>query len=576
LIILPAHLGHGSPPPTRGPGAWFHRGQQSIARGFDWMIEHVYRPVLLASLRSRYLTVSIAIALLAIGLAYATSGRMGIVLMPRVESDEARVTAVLPNGSPARRALDVAALLTETAQAVAAENGGPQLVECVYARVTGTRVELRAYLTPPEVRPLPTAEVTRLWRDRVGEIPGLESLKFESDGGGPGRGAAVTVELSHRDTRVLDAAAEDLAAALSEFETVRDVDDGTARGKEQFDLRMRPEGRSLGLTASSVARQVRAAFHGVEAIRQQRGRDELKVRVRLPESERSNEADIPDLTVRVPSGRDVPLTSVVDLERGRAYTTITHRSGRRTVTVTADVVPQEDTTRVLAGLTADVLPQLVSNHPGLTTSFQGRQAEMRDGFAVLLGGFALALFGIYFLLAIPFGSYAQPLIVMIASPFGVVGAIAGHVLMDFSMSMISLMGIVALSGVVVNDSLVLISYANGQRNAGARPWDAMVAAGTRRFRPVLLTTLTTFGGLSPMIFETSRQARFMIPMAISLGYGILFATVITVFLVPSLYVILDDVSRLSRWSRGKPAYDDEDGAVTVAAPADVVATAARG
>jgi multidrug efflux pump subunit AcrB len=260
----------------------------------------------------------------------------------------------------------------------------------------------------------------------------------------------------------------------------------------------------------------------------------------LPEAERSSEFSIENLMIRTPAGTFVPLFEVAEVERGRAYTTINRRDARRTVSVSAGIEPISQTGQILATLNSQILPELAQDFPGLTYGYQGRQARMKESTGGLANGFILAMVAIYFLLAIPFRSYSQPLIVMLAIPFGVVGATIGHLIMGYSLSLMSMMGIVALSGVVVNDSLVLIDYANRQRLEGASAFVAICAAGSRRFRPIILTTLTTFGGLAPMIFETSRQARFLIPMALSLGFGILFATLITLFLVPSLYLLMDD------------------------------------
>jgi multidrug efflux pump subunit AcrB len=474
-------------------------------------------------------------------LSFVFSGRIGIILMPRVESDQAVVTAVLPAGSPLEKGAEVQNRLVGAMVELAAEHGGERLVEGIVSLVDENQVEVTVYLTPPGVRPLNTAEVTRLWRERTGTLIGLESLRFESDRGGPGGGAALTVELSHRDTAVLDRASAALAERLDEFANVKDINDGFTPGKEQLDLSIRPEGQALGLTSIEIARQVRHAFSGIEALRQQRGRNEVTVRVRLPESERRSEFDIENLMIRTPAGAFVPLLDVAEIKRGRAYNSIDRRDARRTVTVSGDVEPLGETGRVMAALNDSVLPQLTRDYPGLSYGYQGRQASMKESSMGLLGGFGLALIGIYFLLAIPFRSYIQPMIVMIAIPFGLVGAILGHLFMGYNLSLMSMMGIVALSGVVVNDSLVLIDYANRRRREGDTPFEAISAAGTRRFRPIILTTLTTFGGLAPMIFETSRQARFMIPMALSLGFGILFATVIALLLVPCLYLLIDDL-----------------------------------
>jgi multidrug efflux pump subunit AcrB len=544
LLILPAHLAHGKRAARRGVGGFLHGLQQGFSRLVSRLIERFYRPFLGGCLYARYLTLSVAITTLALIVGWALSGRMGLILMPKVESDQAVVTARLPYGSPFSRAQEVQARLVKAAQEVAAGNGDGKLLLGVRTRINENDVQVSAYLTRPGVRPISTAEMTRLWRDRVGEIAGLQSLRYESDRGGPGRGPSITVELSHRDIDVLDRASAVLAEALEGFDSVKDVDDGYAPGKPQLDFTLKPEGRSLGLTTAEVARQVRNAFYGAEAQRMQRGRNEVKVLVQLASGQRTSEYDIEHLLVRTPAGRDVPLRQVARVERGRAYTSIDRRDGRRTVSVTANVEPISETNRVLGALNGEVLPALERDYPGLAYGFEGRQADMREALEALARGFIMALVLIYVLLAIPFRSYFQPLIVMLAIPFGIVGAVIGHELMDYNLSIISLMGIVALSGVVVNDSLVLINLTNRLRATGMAPRDAVVNAAVRRFRPILLTTLTTFGGLAPMIFETSRQARFMIPMAISLGYGIVFATAVTLVIVPTFYIILNDVQRV--------------------------------
>ena len=557
LFILPAHLAHTRSTPASKLTARLHEWQQNFSAKVSNFIDSRYRPLLKLSIRWRGLTVAIGMAVLMIILSYVMSGRIGMILMPRVESDRAVVTAVLPAGSTLSAAEMVQKRLVVGIERVAAENGGDKLLQGVYAEVNESEVGVTAYLTPPNVRPLNTGTVTNLWREEIGPIIGLESLRYESDRGGPGGGAALTVELSHRDTDVLDRASATLAERLAEFPNVKDVDDGFTPGKEQLDFRITPRGESLGLTSRDIARQVRNAFSGTTALRQQRGRNEVTVRVRLPESERSSEFNIENLMLKTQAGTFVPLFEVAEVTRGRAYTTINRREARRTVSVSAGVEPISETGQILATLNSQILPELAQDFPGLTYGYQGRQARMKESTGGLANGFIMAMIAIYFLLAIPFRSYSQPMVVMLAIPFGVVGAVLGHLIMGYSLSLMSMMGIVALSGVVVNDSLVLIDYANRQRLEGASAFTAVCDAGARRFRPIILTTLTTFGGLAPMIFETSRQARFLIPMALSLGFGILFATVITLLLVPSLYLLVDDV--LQWYSRIFGAVSDEEG-----------------
>jgi multidrug efflux pump subunit AcrB len=547
IYILPAHLAHISDKPDNLLLGAIHHFQQKISRLLNGAIHRFYEPFLDGCIRFRYLAIATSIGLLAVVLAYAMSGRMGMTLMPTVESDQAVVTAVLPYGSPIEKVHTVREHLEKTAREVIEANGGDRLAIGISSWIRNNEVFIRVYLTDPKTRPISTTEVTNLWREKTGTIPDAERLRFQSDRGGPGGGPALTIELAHANIRVLERAGEQLAAALEEFPNVSDIDDGYTPGKQQLDFELTDEGRALGLTSQMVAAQLRHAFYGSEAIRQQRGRNEIRVRVMLPEEQRSSEYDIEQMMIRTPAGDFVPLRQVARVERGRAYTTINRRDGRRSLTVEGNVEPQEETNLVLATLTETVLPNLMRDHPGLTYSFQGRQSDMREAMASIGYGYLFCVFGIFVLLAIPFHSYIQPLIVMTALPFSVVGAILGHLLMGYSLSMISIMGIIALSGVVINDALILIVFANGQRAAGASAFRAIHQAGVRRFRPILLTTLTTFGGLAPMIFETSRQARFMIPMAISLGYGLLFATMITLILVPSLYMVLEDVKGLKRF-----------------------------
>ncbi len=543
LLILPCHLAHGRRRTSERRGL-IGTVQHAFSSGLDRFINRVYAPLLDFCIRFRAVTIALAAAVLIVILGYVASGRIGLILMPRVESDVAVVTATLPYGSPVSRAEQVRRQLVTAAEQTAEANGGEQLVQGIFALIDENVVEVAAYLTDPDVRPIGTTQLTRLWRERTGPIPGLESLRFESDRGGPGRGAALTVELSHRDIDVLDRASEALAERLADFANIKDIDDGFTPGKRQLDFSLTEEGHSLGLTQQALARQLRNAFYGAEAVRQQRGRNEIRVKVRLPREQRIRQYDLEHLLIRTPRGTDVPLTQIAEIKRGRAYTAINRRNGRRTVNVTANVEPMSQTSQIQATLEAEVLPKLAKGFPGLSYGWEGRQQDMSESTGSLFKGLLMALFAIYALLAIPFRSYYQPLIVMIAIPFGIVGAVLGHILMGYSLSLMSMMGVVALSGVVVNDSLVLIDYANRLARAGTGTLDAIHQAGVRRFRPIMLTTLTTFGGLAPMIFEPSLQARFMIPMAISLGFGILFATAISLVIVPCLYSIAEDIRKL--------------------------------
>ncbi|XXJ19907.1 efflux RND transporter permease subunit [Desulfovibrio caledoniensis] len=550
LFVLPAHLSHLGDHRSRIM-VWITRYQEKAADGLLRFIRGVYRPFLDWCLHWRYATVAAGVALLLLCTAYVLSGRLGFTLMPKVESDFAYATAELPYGSPVEKTEAVRDRLLAAARKVAAENGGDRLVVGMDSKIGGAGrelsgphvVKINVYLAGADVRPITTQQFVDKWRTEVGDIVGLEVLSFASDRGGPGAGNALEFELSHSDTKVLERAARDLADALEQYPRVKDVDDGFSPGKDQLDFTMTPAGRALGLTAQGVAAQVRAAYYGKEVLRQQRGRNEVKVVVRRPESERVSEYDMEELMLKTPDGKEVLLRDVVDVKRGSAYTSINRTDGRRVLSVTADVDPRNQATQVMQSVLAEVIPKLKAEYPGLSCRMQGKQADLSESTNTLFEGLLLAMLAVYALLAIPFKSYVQPLIIMVSIPFGAVGAILGHMAFGYSISLMSLLGIVALSGVVVNDSLVLIDCANGFARAGKCAHDAVLDAGTARFRPILLTTLTTFSGLAPMILETSMQARFLIPMALSLGFGILFATVITLILVPALYMILEDIQR---------------------------------
>ncbi|MDZ4153312.1 efflux RND transporter permease subunit, partial [Methylicorpusculum sp.] len=446
---------------------------------------------------------------------------------------------------------------TEAAQRVAESiPDGDKLLIGVFAELGssmpgvmagGHIANVRAYLAPPEIREkiMSTEQFTQRWREEAGEIVGAESVVYESDFGGPGSGAAITVELNHRNVKILEAASAQLAEILRSYPAAINIKNEISAGKEQLDFQMRSEGLSQGLTPQNVARQVRNAFFGAEVLRQQRGRNEMKIMVRLPESERLSLQNVNSMLIWSANKKEIPLTEAVHVERGRAFTQISRRDGRRINLVTADLAANGHAGEIMNDLKLTELPGLVKQFPGLQFSFQGKQAEMGKSLDSLKIGFSIALFAIYVLLAIPFKSYSLPLIVIITIPFGAIGAIFGHLLMGYDLSLISILGIVALSGIVINDSLVLIDHAKELRHESNKTAQQTIRmAAVQRFRPIVLTSLTTFFGIMPMILETSRQAKMLIPMAISIGFGILFATVITLILIPSLYLVVDDLKAM--------------------------------
>jgi multidrug efflux pump subunit AcrB len=407
----------------------------------------------------------------------------------------------------------------------------------------GHLAQIWVQLLEGEERELSSAKLSREWRDRVGRIPDAESITFKSEIHSAGN--PVEVHLSLDDHDQLVAASEELKRQLQGFEGVFDISDSYLPGKMEMQLKLKPNAASLGLKLADLARQVRHAFYGAEAMRFQRDKNEVKVLVRYPDQERESLGNVEQMRIRTPDGSEVPFSAVAEVKMERGYASIERARRLRVIKVTADVNENmTNANEVRQHLVNDYLPTLKNRYAGLRYTIEGEGQEQKEVMGDITKGLIIALFCIYALLAVPFKSFSQPFIVMAAIPFGVVGAVLGHLLMGFNISVISLFGIVGLSGVVVNDSLVLIHRINALRNHGLTSMEAVVEGGKLRFRAIILTSLTTFGGLTPMLLERSLQARFLIPMAISLGFGILFATLITLLLIPCGYLILDDLHRL--------------------------------
>lgn len=541
LLILPTHLGRMQKKAAGAPLNIAEKIQQRVDRGLQHFIQQVYRPVLERTLDNPGLTLAVAITLGLLVMAWPMSGRMGFSLFPRLEGEFVVATVELPSNAPLSQARDVRQFVEQKLRVVTApyEQQGQPLVTSVQGNIDGTKVEVQGRLT--EERSLSANDIVKEWRVAIGEIPGIRSLTFDAErGGGPSGGAGLTVEMNGSNTRLLEAASEELAGYMQRIGGVKDVASSFTSGKPQWDVQLTEFGRSLGLDDGMVAQQIRAALYGARAIRQQRESNEVTVLVRLPAAERLYSADIERLLIRTPAGGYIPLSEIAVLEREIAPSSISRRDGRQVVNVTAEVEPREQIPAVMAVLQQEAFADLRAKYPSLNIEFRGRQADTADSMSnlQLYGFFAMLL--IYVLLAIPFRSYSQPLLIMAVIPFGAVGAVIGHMLLGFSMSVMSVMGIVALAGVVVNDSLILIDYANRRRlESDLTAREAISEAGIRRFRPILLTTLTTFGGLAPMVFETSRQAQMITPMAVSLGFGILFTTFICLLMLPATYLLLD-------------------------------------
>jgi multidrug efflux pump subunit AcrB len=569
LLILPAHLS--------GDGSLYNRifgkillplerAQEKVQRGLQWFISGAYRKSLDFALEWRFLTVAVALVFLLCSASLVAGGFVKFSFMPKVDADNMVALLTMPQGTPVKQTEAVLARIDAGARALAAEHdegqpdGSPSVIRHISTTVgqhptggghgpmaptvgggsSAHLGEVNVELLGAELRDVGSSELLNKWREIVGEVPGAVSLTYQANLFSAGD--AVSVQLAHRDFDTLLLAVDRLKGIIASYPGTKDVADSFLPGKKELKLTLTPEGRAVGLTLGDLARQVRAGFYGREVQRIQRGRDDIRVMVRYPEAERRSVGDIERMRVRLLDGSEVPFTIVAVVEEGRGYAVISRTDRRRVVTVTADVDEGvANANEIASDLRADTLPRLVADFPGLTFDFEGEQREQTESLDSMKRNFMVAQLAIFALLAIPFRSYTQPLIIMSAIPFGLVGAIFGHLLMGLDLTMLSLFGMVALTGVVVNDSLILIDLINRMRAGGATVDRAIRAAGERRFRPILLTTATTFLGLTPMIFETSMQAKFLVPMAVSLGYGIVFATAITLIIVPSLYRILEDV-----------------------------------
>lgn len=566
LFVLPAHLAIGSPRPMGKHG--FLAAIERVRLGFGCklraFIDGPYHRILQLVLTWRYVTVAAAISILLLCAGLVGGGILKFRFMPKVDGELILVDLVMLPGTPVAETQRVQQFIAEQGRAAIAEfdrqeaandtilrnmyslvgssikGGGPGGVTTTSGANLST---IAVFLTPSEQRIISASLVAGRWRTLVGEIPGVDSLTFTTDL--VQMGANIDIQLAHEDFSVLAQAADRLKATIGDYPGVGDIASSYSRGKKELKFRLSSEARTLGITEEELGRQLRAAFYGAEAVRLQRGRNEVRVMVRYPEQDRRHLWNLESLRVRLANGGELPLARAAAVEPGRGFDSINRTDRKRVINVTASVDDrQANAEEILAELKSTLLVDLAADYPGLTFNMEGEAKEFKDVMDSMKRGYLLAMFGIFALLAIPFRSYSQPLLIMVAIPFGVVGAALGHLLMGYSLSIMSVFGIVALSGVVVNDSLLLIDYVNTRRRAGDGLRDALLQAGRRRFRPILLTSLTTFFGLAPMILETSMQAKFLIPMAISLGFGILFATGITLLLIPALYLVLEDIRGL--------------------------------
>ncbi|MBZ0267085.1 efflux RND transporter permease subunit, partial [bacterium] len=573
IFVLPAHLSSiraGKREARTRLGAGWARLQGRVDGGLQWFIRGVYEPTLKMALQWRYATLAVGFATFVLTMALVVGGWIKFSFFPSPAAENIVALVTMPTGTPSSVTAQAVRQVEDAAKTLRKEvedrygDGAVRhtltsLGEQPYRSqqrgpgaggraMTGEHLgEVNLRLAPMDEVEIDADAVARRWRELTGSVADAEELTFVTKLFSTGD--AIDVQLASSDTDELRAAADELKAELADFPGVVDITDSYRAGKKEVKLAVTPEAEALGVTMSDLGRQVRAAFFGVEAQSVQRGREDVKVMVRYPEASRQSLADLESMRVRAPGGVEVPFPSVASAEYGRGFSSIQRADRQRVINVTASVDEKTaNANEILASLKEGALPRILGDHPRVSYSLEGEQRQQSQTFASLRSGFAVALLVIFTLLAIPLRSYTHPIVIMGAIPLGFVGAVWGHVLMGMNLTMLSAAGFVALSGVVVNDSLVMVEYVNGRRREGMTAFEAVRVAGPRRFRAIMLTSLSTFAGVTPLLLEKSLQAQFLKPLAVSLGFGVLFSTFLILVIVPASYLVLIDVEHLVlRW-----------------------------
>ena len=568
LTILPAHLAHSSEEEPKNfilfylSNRW-NSLQEKIVNGLSYLTHQIYKPILFKAVNHPFSALAFAAGIFVLTIGIMLSGILKFSFFPAVEDDLAIATIEYPSGTPIEVTREGFDKLEEAATILELQlikefpdqsiirnrlstigylpmltktSRGPGNLDALFAGPNMAEVALE--LAPSEDRTISTEEVVRKWRKIMPDLPGVKELSFKSDlfsAGDP-----INIQLSSKYMDDLISAKDELKTQLVRFPGVFDVSDTYNLGKEEISINLLPAAKNYGVSMMMVAAQVRQAFYGLEVQTVQRGRNELKIMLQYPAIERSSISDLENMMILTPTGSTIPVRQIATLEIGEGLASIERKNRKRSINVTADVdLTVTNGNEVIATVMSSIMPKILQQYNSVAYSLEGEQQEQGDNLRSLGKNFLLAMIVVYMLLAIPFKSYFQPLVVMSSIPFGITGAVLGHIFLGLNLSVLSMMGIVALTGVVVNDSLVMVDFINRYRSEGNSIKNAVLEAGPRRFRPIFLTSLTTFVGLIPLILEKSTQAKFMIPMAVSLSFGVLFATAITLLLVPVSYLTLE-------------------------------------
>ncbi|MGD9807955.1 MAG: efflux RND transporter permease subunit [Deferribacterales bacterium] len=546
FFILPAHLNSKDKPKKERR---FSLGiRQKIRDGLDFFINVIYGKFMIKVINYRYVTIAVFIGLVIMTYGEIKSGNMRFTFMPKVERDVIRVTISMPEGTTIEKLQRVINHINERAKVtddmVRKETGFDKsyIDYVITGAASGSSGRVSVALLPSEERDISTTKFEQLLRKNVGYVQGVESIIYTSSG--LRFGDNINVRYAHSDEEILTKVSDEMKDALTGYDGVTDIEDTFDRGKKEIIFRVNDLGKKYGLTNEEIGRQVRAAFYGVEALKYQRGLDEVTVRVEYPENEKTGLENLMQMHIKTSTGMEIPFYMVAEYERGQGLATINRTDRKQVVNVTASTEAKANPTEIMNKLTETLLPEQMALYPGLSWKFEGEEERRQESIGGIVKFIPVAMLAMYALLAVPFRSYIQPVIVLTAIPFGLAGAVWGHMLMGFDISMMSIFGMVAVAGVVVNDSLVLVDFINKFVDKTHMSTATVIEAAKRRFRPILMTSLTTFFGLFPMILEKSTHAKFLVPMAVSLAFGVLFTTFVALILVPCIYMVIEDIKKI--------------------------------
>lgn len=561
--ILPAHINRMKYSPVNAANQnIFQRIRSRFSTWLKSFTENKYRPFITRCVKNRYITIASFMAALILSIGLISSGAVRWVMFPNIPSDFIQASLEMQPGTNENRTIDALSQIRDALYEVNAEYEERYNESAIrHVNIFMNSAEegtLFVELEKGESREIDGFAIVNQWRERVPEMTAVKDLNFQASISGGG-GYDIEFQLSGTNLDELSAAALDIRTVLAQYDGVFDISDTFGAPQEEIQLQLKPAADLLGITLQDLAMQVRYAFYGAEAQRLQRDDEEVRVMVRYPLAERQSIGNLESMRVRTEDGREVPFVAVADAVEADGYSTISRVNGVRAVTVRARVDKERvEPFAIVRDMWSEHVPDILAQYPNVRFGLEGASQEEQDALGALLIGFLFAMFGIYALMAIPLRSYIQPLIIMSVIPFGLIGAVIGHLVLGMPISILSLFGIMALAGVVVNDSLILVDYVNKAREEGMSLHEAVLEAGCTRFRPIILTSLTTFVGLLPIVLERSLQAQMVIPMAVSLAFGIVFATVITLLLIPCLYFVVDDFKQMSerRRMRREQAYGE--------------------